>query len=320
MNAVPSYGKILSLGSAFTENALIGEVSIQEKVDGSQFAFGVNEYGALVMRSKGAVLLEDSYAEMFKQGVEYISSLYNSPKRVFQSKIPNDSYFYCEYLQKPKHNTLKYGQTPTNHLILFDAVIKGKYATRKELEDFAHLFQIDLIPVLWQGDLGTYLREKNEKGYSSPGDFLKAMTETTTSYLGNEIIEGVVIKNYTQTILLGGQVFPLFTKFVREAFKERHDADWKVRQPKDTLRTWMEGFRSEARWQKAIVHAREQGLLTQSPKDIGLLLKMIQEDILEEETENIKNFLYKCFKDDILRKSIFRFPEFYKESLLKNLN
>lgn len=34
MKSIPSYGKILNLGSAFTENAFVGEVIIQEKVDG----------------------------------------------------------------------------------------------------------------------------------------------------------------------------------------------------------------------------------------------------------------------------------------------
>lgn len=55
MKTVPSYQKILTLGSNFTENALIGEVIIQEKIDGSLFAFGVNEDGQVVTRSKGVL-------------------------------------------------------------------------------------------------------------------------------------------------------------------------------------------------------------------------------------------------------------------------
>ncbi len=287
MKVVPTYGKILSLGSAFTENALIGPVIIQEKIDGSLFAFGINEHKQIVMRSKGAMLDFDNYAEMFKEAVEYIKSI----EDVLVDNFETDTYFYCEYLQKPKHNTLSYTSIPKNHLVLFDVVKKGQYLPRGDLELCATKLNIDIIPELWTGDLGVYLREKNEKGYSSPGDFLKAMTETTTSYLGKEIIEGVVIKNYTQTILLGGNVFPLFTKFVREAFKERHDADWKIRQPKDTLQNYIDGFKADARWQKALIHAKEKEMLTNSPKDIGPLIKLIQEDIKEEETQNIKDFL-----------------------------
>lgn len=314
MKTVPTYGKILTLGSAFTENALVGEISIQEKVDGSLFGFGTTEHGEVVMRSKGAQLFEDNYSDMFRQGVEYIMSI----RKAVQS-IGNNTYFYCEYLQKPKHNTLVYKDVPTNHLVLFDVVKNGKYATREELEKYANFLGIDLIPELYRGDLMKYLLRKHEKGMSLPGDYLKAMTETTTSFLGNETIEGIVVKNYHQTILLGGNVFPLFTKYVREAFRERHSADWKIRQPKDSLQDWMEGFRAEARWQKALIHAKEKGILQNSPRDIGPLLKMIQEDIVAEEEENIRNYLYKAFIGDILRKSVARFPEWYKDQLLKNI-
>lgn len=314
MKAVPSYGKILTLGSAFTENAIVGNISIQEKVDGSLFAFGVNEDGEVVMRSKGAVLTEDNHAQMFDHVVAYIMSI----RKALQT-VGKDVYFYGEYLQSPKHNTLKYRRVPTNHIVLFDVVEQGKYVTREKLELYANFLGVDVIPDLWIGNLSEYVLSK-PKGMSLPLDFIKRLTETTTSYLGDEIIEGVVIKNYTQTILLGGNIYPLFTKFVRESFKERHNADWKIRQPKDNLQSWFEGFKSEARWQKAIIHAREKGLLQQSPRDIGPLLKMIQQDIQEEEEQNIKNYLYKAFIDDILRKSIRGFPEYYKERLLENVN
>lgn len=33
MKSVPGYTKVLTLGSAYTENALVGDVVVQEKVD-----------------------------------------------------------------------------------------------------------------------------------------------------------------------------------------------------------------------------------------------------------------------------------------------
>jgi hypothetical protein len=315
MKAIPSYGKILTLGSAFTENAIVGNISIQEKVDGSLFAFGVNEDGEVVMRSKGAILTEDNHAQMFDEAVAFVLS----KEEYLKKMLPTDSYFYCEYLQKPKHNTLKYRQIPKNHLVLFDHVQKGKYVDREVLVNWAWGLEIDVIPELWTGNLSEYVLSK-PKGMSLPLDFIKRLIETTTSYLGEEIIEGVVIKNYSQTILLGGNLYPLFTKYVRESFKERHNADWKVRQPKDNLQSWFEGFKSEARWQKSIIHAREKGLLQQAPQDIGPLMKMIQQDIQDEEEANIKNYLYKAFIQDILRKAVHGFPVWYKEQLLQNVS
>ena len=245
MKSIPSYTKILTLGSRYTENALIGEVIIQEKVDGSQFKFGVNEYGELVISSKGQLLhcgqyLVNPYG-MFKNGVEYILSI--------KDKIlafPKDTYFYGEYLQKQKHNVLKYERIPKNYMVLFDVWQNKQWATRNELEIITKAFNIDLIPELYKGILKNKI-EKG-KGYTNPLDFLKRIIETTNSFLGNELIEGVVIKNYNQTILLGGQVFPLFTKYVRESFKERHDTEWKIKKPKESLADYIKGFKSEARW------------------------------------------------------------------------
>ena len=300
MKQVPSYTKVIAIGSSFTEEALTGDVILQEKVDGSQFGFGLNEDGIVVCRSHNAQMDVESLSNnMFQLGTDYINSIQDTIKM-----CDPDTYFYAEFLQKPKHNTLKYGRTPKNNIVIFDAMIKGRWATREELQEFADAFDVDLIPELYRGKADV------EK--------VKELL-TTPSYLGEEIIEGVVIKNYNQTIMLGGHIFPLFTKYVREAFKERHAADWKVRQPKGALQEFVDGFKTEARWNKAIIHAKEQNLLVQSPKDIGVLIPAIQNDIKEEETENIKNHLYKCFIEDILRSSVKGFPEWYKEQLLNNV-
>ena len=301
MKHVPGYAKVLTLGSAYTENALMGEVILQEKVDGSQFGFGINEDGELVFRSHNQAIDYEAPNKMFSKVVDYLKSIEGKIKA-----YPKDTYFYCEYLSKPKHNTLCYDETPLNNLVLFDVQAPdGRWADRKYIENIARYLEIDAIPELYRG-------------------IANAETITnllaTPSYLGNEIIEGIVIKNYNQTVLLNGKILPLITKFVRPEFKEKHQCDWKIRSPKTCLADYVNSFCCEPRWQKAIIHAKEQGNLSQSPKDIGMLIKMIQEDVLEEETEDIKQRLFDFFKDDILSKAIKGFPQWYKEELLKNLN
>lgn len=300
MKAVPSYTKILTLGSSGTENALIGPVVVQEKVDGSQFGFGINEDGEIVMRSKGVALTEDDHADMFSTAVEYILSIKKKLKT-----FPKDTYFYSEYLEKPKHNTLVYSQTPKNNLVLFDSMLNGAWVKREDLKLSAKILGIDLIPELYIG--------KFKKEDVTP--HLDRM-----SYLGNTKIEGIVIKNYQQTVLLGGHLFPLFTKYVSEAFKEKNDVEWKTKKPRGGIEEYIKGFTSEARWQKSIIHAKELGKLENSPKDIGMLLKMIQQDIFTEETENIKKYLFNAYKDEISRRAILGFPQWYKKKLLENLN
>ena len=302
MSKIPSYTKILTLGSAYTDNALVGEVIVQEKIDGSQLRFCINEDRKLVIGSKSTILGHPDENKMFKEAVKYLLSIEDYITVIF----PTNTYFYGEYLQRPRHNVLKYHCCPTNHIVLFDVVKEGKYITnREELKKIADLLRVDCIPELYRGDVTV--------------DKIKDLIVNTQSYLGGELIEGVVIKNYSQTICLGNQVYPLFTKYVRPAYKERHNAEWKINNPKESLADYIKGFRNENRWRKAILHLRDKGLLTTSPKDIGMLLKEIQEDILTEETENIKNYLFKTFKDDILRNSIQGFPEWYKEELLKNV-
>jgi len=311
MTRIPSYNKILTIGSAYTENALIGEVIIQEKIDGSQFRFGIDENGNLSVGTKGTIITHPDENKMFKQGSEYIFSIEDKIKY-----YGNDLYLYGEYLQKPKHNVLCYEKIPNNHIVLFDGILHGKYLSREELAEIAKNLEIDLIPELFRGTLKD---RANGGGFTNPLDFLKRIIETTPSYLGNELIEGVVIKNYNQTIMLGGQVYPLFTKYVRESFKERHNIEWKTNQPKENIDSYIQGFKNDNRWQKAVLHLKEKQLLTNSPKDIGNLIKEVQEDILSEETENIKNYLFKTFKEDILRNSVKGVAEWYKEQLLNNL-
>lgn len=302
MKVLPHYTKILTLGSLYTENALVGDVIIQEKIDGSQFRFGLNEDKELIIGSKSVIIHKENIQKMFKPAVEYILSIEDKIRGCIGNA--REIYFFAEILTKPKHNILKYEKVPKNHIVLFDALWNGRWGSKEMLSNCAEMLDIDLIPELYRGKIDI------EK--------IKELLDTQ-SYLGNEKIEGVVIKNYIQTILLGGNSFPLFTKYVREAYKERHNKEWKIKQPKNSIKDYVDGFKNENRWQKAIIHLKEKGLLTNSPKDIGMLIKTIQEDIKEEEKENIKKYLYHKFIGDILRTSVRQFPEWYKEKLLENL-
>lgn len=299
---IPSYTKVLTIGSAFTENALVGEVVIQEKVDGSQFRFGINEDGELVCGSKSARIDFDGPPKMFKRGTDYLLSIKEK-----LLKYPKNTYFYGEYLEKPKHNVLKYKDTPKNNIVLFDVLLEGTFVQREGLDKIAEDLDIDLIPELYRG-----LADIN---------YIKSIIvdNIPASYLGNEKIEGVVIKNYKETILLGGQVFPLFTKYVREAFKERHTTEWKIKKPKDSINFYIQSFKSDARWQKAYQYLKDQNKLENQPKDIATLIKRVNQDITEEETENIKNDLFKIAFPEIIRVATHGLPEWYKAKLLENV-
>jgi len=318
MKMLPKYTKVLTLGAQRTERALIGEVVVQEKVDGSQFRFGLNEDREILYGSRSKNFEPDASERMFKSGVDYLSGIEDEIKKGFRP----DTYFFCEYLQKEKHNVLKYDRVPKNHFVLFDVLLNGKWIgeDRDLLKDHAMLLGIDVVPELWRGTIETQRVGAGEKFDRTKGythlDFLKNMIHQNMSFLGGVQVEGVVIKNYNEKIDLGSVVYPLFTKYVREEYKEQHNADWKSRSPKASLQEYIDGFCNENRWTKAVQHLKEQGELEQSPRDIGGLIKEIQEDIKTEERENIKDVLYKHFLKDIMRRSVRGFPEWYKELLI----
>ena len=107
-------------------------------------------------------------------------------------------------------------------------------------------------------------------------------------------------------------------KYVNPEFKEIHQKNWKKEHTsKGKFDLLKEQYRSEARWNKAIQHLAEKGELTNTPKDIGSLLKEINIDLIDEEKENIKKELWNIFGKDILRTSVAGFPEWYKRKLLE---
>jgi len=295
MSTIPSYGKILTIGSPYTNNALKGEVVVQEKVDGSQFRFGINDKREFVASSKGAALDLDQPQKQFSRGVEYLKSL-----DAWADFAP-DTYFYGEILDKPRHNILAYDRTPTNHIVIFDALSGGEYASRADLELWASRLGVDAIPELYRGDDVTV-------------DMILDLVKTH-SYLGGQIIEGVVIKNYTEKIQYSGKEQQLFTKYVREEFKEMNSKNPDFTGGENKAIALFTDYCAEARWHKAVQHLRDADKLTGSPKDIGLIIKEVPADIISENESEIKDKLFDLFRSDFAKIVTRGLPEWYKKQL-----
>ena len=293
---IEAYPKIFTFGSKPVINILAEEHIIQEKIDGSFFAFGVID-GVLQARSKGKMLDMDSPEKMFQKGVDYIKSI--------QDKIPENYVFYCEFLNKPKHNTLEYSRVPENNLVLFGY-----------LDPSAGFVFSELSIEYMSGWLGVEPVRYFYNKIRTKEDLDKLLDQN--SQLGGVKIEGVVIKNY-KPLLLGNVYIPVTgAKYVSERFKEVHNKNWKQENTgKGKWEQFKESYRTDARWQKAIQHLRESGKLEGSPRDISLLIKEVKQDIMDEERENILSFLFKTFGDELLRESVKGLPEWYKEKLVE---
>jgi hypothetical protein len=288
-----SYPKIYNVGSAQLADFFDQPVQIEEKVDGSQFSFGVFN-GEIKARSKGKELIIDAPEKLFQRAVDEVKCIAPSLRDGFT--------YRGEYLAKPKHNVLSYDRSPSGNIIIFD-INSGQeqYMSYEEKAKEAQRLGLEVVPKLFEGMI------------TSPSQLLDLMNNI--SILGGQKIEGVVIKNYNK---FGADKKVLMAKHVSEAFKEIHKSDWKDSNPKSGDIIQILGTKyTPARWNKAIQHLKEAGILTNTPKDIGPLLKEVQKDIQEECAIEIKEELYKWAIGHINRAVVRGLPEYYKEHLVK---
>lgn len=174
----------------------------------------------------------------------------------------------------------------------------------EELQKWADILDIEVVPLVYRGMI-------------KDTDMIKSFLERE-SILGGAKIEGIVAKNYEKPFLLGGQPISVMSgKYVSEAFKEVHRTSWGGHTNKGGWELFKSGYRTDARWDKAIQHLTESGELTNTPKDIPLLIIEVQKDIGQEEKEIIKRFLWNSFGKELLRYSVGGLPEYYKNKLLE---
>ncbi len=295
------FTKIIHYGEEITNEFKKGEVGIEEKIDGSQFRIYVNN-GKVECGSKQVDWTDERPPDkMFHIAVEQAT-------KIFSNSDLEDTMIYCEYLRQPKHNTLCYGRTPENNLIIFDVCIKGNFLNFNEKLQFSKKYGLEVVPILWKG-----------KGEMIDMELIQSLLQCQ-SILGKEKIEGMVFKNYSKLWQDGYQAGKLIMlKYVREDFKERNAKEWKASTKAGFMMELIESLRTEARWKKAVQHVRDKGELEKSPKDIGKLMKELVEDVEAEEGENIKKELWKFYWKEI-KKGITRgFPEWYKKYLAEEV-
>lgn len=271
-----------------------GPVVVQEKIDGSQFSFGVVD-GAIHFRSKGATIYPETTDKLFRQAVDTATALFDA------GMLVTGWTYRAEAMMGPKHNALCYERQPNGGLILFDVdtAQESRLSTPESLASIAGELSLECVPVLYQGLV------------SAPGQLRELLDRP--SCLGGKM-EGVVVKNYERW---GNDGKMLMGKIVAEGFKELNAGNWKKENPnrQDIISSLIGMHRTEARWAKAVQHLRERGELLEDPKDIGKLIKEVGEDVHAECAEDIKEALFKAFWKDIQRGITGGLPEWYKSTL-----
>lgn len=290
---INSYPSIYAIGHSAIKDIFTGPVVIQEKVDGSQFSFGKTLEGELVCRSKGKQLIIDAPEKMFNKAVATILEI--------QHLLVPGYVYRGEFLSSPKHNTLSYNRTPKKNIILFD-ISTGleEYLLPVAVASQADLLGLETVPTMHLG---------NVEDFGKLQEFMDR-----ESILGGCKVEGIVVKNYA---LFTQEKKVAMGKYVSEAFKEKHQSDWKERNPnrKDIVANMIETYSTQARFHKAVQHLRDDGRLEGSPRDIGLLMREVPADILKEDEQEIKDALFKFLWPDIQRGITRSLPQWYKDQI-----
>jgi hypothetical protein len=297
MNQLRGYSSPFNLGHKALQRLWDGEVIVQEKIDGSQFSFGISGLGELVCRSRKAVILLGD-AGMFSLAVATAKDLY-------EQGLLNKGWTYRgEFLMKPKHNTLAYDRVPKGNIILFD-IDRGDqhYMNMGALIDVAVHLDLECVP--------TYMVLGAKPSLAE----LQLLLADHTSILGGPM-EGIVLKNYEQ---YGPDSKVLMAKMVSADFREKHGKDWKERNPtsKDFVRALGQEYATEARWRKAVQHLRERGAIEGAPQDIPIVMREIVGDVRADCGEEIRQALFKHFWPTIQRQLNRGAAEWYKALLAK---
>lgn len=296
---------------------------IEEKVDGSQFSMGLfraddGDLGPdyyLRIRSKGAEMNTDAPEKMFNKAAETARRLASAEALSAGVGLHPGWTYRCEYLQKPKHNTLAYDRVPTHNLILFDVSTgDNEWLSPDDKRAEANRLGLECVPVLWAWNASP------AAGASTSLEQLRSILDNTDSVLGGQKIEGVVIKQFgTDGYLYGMDHKTLIGKFVSEKFREAHGIAWKESNPSNNDILMMLGakYQHVGRWMKAVQHMRDAGSLEGSPRDIGKLLIEIEKDLGKEEKEEIKTLLWKWAWPHVRRMATRGVAEWYKNELLR---
>lgn len=74
METINSYPQVYAVGHRVIKDLFVGEVAVEEKIDGSQFSMGVVN-GELCCRSKGKQIILDAPEKMFTKAIETATEL-----------------------------------------------------------------------------------------------------------------------------------------------------------------------------------------------------------------------------------------------------
>ncbi len=290
------YSKILQLGDPLIKDIFEGDWIIEEKIDGSNFRFGIDKEGNRYFGSKEVNYTDEHPPDkMFQPAIDTANKLLDK-----MGQVPVSTIFVCEYMRSPKHNTLCYERVPKHNLMLLDVLQNGEYTPYKKA--VGDSLDMETVPQIANGTKPLHMKD------------LDALLQMP-SVLGKEKVEGVVIKNFGKRFIAHSKSYPYMAKYVREEFKEQNKVEWGqgVPLPEKIL----SGFPKEPRWHKAVEHLRDRGELQSNMRDMVKLTQEVEMDFETECEAEVKRVLYGHYRHELVSGMKRGLAEWYKKELAK---
>jgi hypothetical protein len=263
---------------------------IEEKVDGGNGSFWLEDDGSIHFGSRGRDLTLENDIKMFAM---YQIWLREHLKRLESEgiKINPDYIYYIEWMQT---HTIKYKNIP--NVIGLDIRLKramneegtGLFLGRESREQEFNRLKIENTPLVWKGKV-----EELKKLA------IRDLIPKSKYYDG--FAEGIVIKNYTRKAREGNH--QLYAKLVRDEFKEDNRAVFGNVKDKDSdTSKIIQQFCTDARIRKAVLKFTDEG----DKLELKLMAKVpsfVIKDILKEEFNTIYD-LYKFIDFKEMRQKV----------------
>ena len=265
-------------------------IIIQEKVDGSQLT---------ITRQGDRLIYFNKNKQIIGQGKPWLNSyiLLNNKVDLFKKGL-----FYHGEAMKSIHSAklnIRYEREPRYFWIVYE-IVRADHTTLspEEMEEVLKETGIETVPIFYDNKY-----ELCDNYIDKAKDIINDIeNDKIRSCLGNVPPEGVVLKVLNRN-RGKDKVSTTRYKFVRKAFSETNKSKKKklpTLSQEEIINGIGEIYNTEARKQKAVQHLEEQGKWKVNPKqNIGLMVNELDNDLLKECEQDIKDLLFVRFWSQI---------------------
>ena len=156
-------GKLITINNLEDDSLLNDlfnkDIIVYEDVQGSQI--WVNYDGEFniklkTLSSEPINIIDLAMQNFYNKALNYLNGLSDRVKGLL-----NKNWWFCfEYFPDNQPANIEYSRTPKNDLVLISINKNGKYSSNiEELEEYARLFDCDMLPIIFSGCLNQQMIE-----------------------------------------------------------------------------------------------------------------------------------------------------------------